>query len=312
MATKNKTGPFLRLWILVLILLVCIVYQFVEINKLDSKNLKNEISKVEKKQDELQNNLNSVVITQTKNDSTLSKQIATFQNQLTELQAKYGKFQNQLTELQAKYDSNNSNYYLGWISILLFLVLFVLVILPYMFIFSLPTLDNQKGKTRSGKMTTKLKKFIVFVSESNRIKSESSNNTQHKISVNTQVSSNDSSNLKQESTKEALQTVSEETIETHEPVTKYLGGKQGKTFSVYSVSEGNFFKLQNETAETAEFIFWGNEKEAIAKRVFSDDICEIVSGNPQNAQLVKTNKPGALKKNGDRWEVKDKIRIKFE
>jgi hypothetical protein len=104
-----------------------------------------------------------------------------------------------------------------------------------------------------------------------------------------------------------------ETTETiiHQSITKYLGGKQGKTFSVYTSPEGNFFKLQKETATTAEFVFEGNEAEAIAKRVFSDDICNIISGSYQNAQSVKTLKSGTLEKDDDKWKVKDKIEIKF-
>ena len=335
----KKKNPYFWLWIFVGILLVCIVYQFVEINKLDSKKLKNEIAKVETKTvgeqgklreqlkslevslKTIENNLNSVVITQTQSDSTLSKQIATYQNQLTALQVKIDNIPK----------SGNINYSLRWREKLAILFFLILVILPYILVFCffrrLPQLEKQEGDAEEKKddglniITRKLKDFIVLVIiNSSRIE----NNFQLKLTpkqtatllqANTPAVSNVD---KQENTKKEtvesphMPTVSEEVTAPQKTATKYLGGKQGKTFSVYNSSEGNFFKLQNETTETTEFVFSGNEKEAIAKRVFSDDICEITSGNYQNAQSVKTDKYGTLKRDGDRWEVKEKIKIKFE
>jgi hypothetical protein len=91
---------------------------------------------------------------------------------------------------------------------------------------------------------------------------------------------------------------------------KYLKGKSGKIFSrVDNTPENSFFRIFNESEDNALFEFSGNEAEAIAKRIFSEDICNIVSGSYQNAHSVKTNKPGKIKRLGDQWEVTETIEI---
>lgn len=91
---------------------------------------------------------------------------------------------------------------------------------------------------------------------------------------------------------------------------KYLKGKTGKTFSrVENTPENSFFRLSKEYGDTADFEFSGNEEEAIAKRVFHDDICNILSGNYQNAHSVKMFKPGKVKRVGEQWTVTEPIEI---
>lgn len=93
---------------------------------------------------------------------------------------------------------------------------------------------------------------------------------------------------------------------------KYLKGMSGKIFSrVENTPENSFFKLFNEGNDTANFEFCGDGLEAIAKRIFSDDICKIVSGSYQNAHTVKTDKAGKIKRVGDQWEVTEPVEIKL-
>lgn len=92
--------------------------------------------------------------------------------------------------------------------------------------------------------------------------------------------------------------------------TKYLKGKSGKIFNrVENTPDNSFFKLLNESDENAQFEFCGDEAEAIAKRIFSKDICTIVSGSYQNAHSIDTRKPGKVKRVGEQWEVIDPIQI---
>ncbi|MDR1403050.1 MAG: hypothetical protein LBJ60_05030 [Tannerellaceae bacterium] len=93
-------------------------------------------------------------------------------------------------------------------------------------------------------------------------------------------------------------------------VVKYLKGKSGKLFGRAEYTpEDSFFRMANESGDTADFEFFGNEEEAIAKRVFHADICQIASGNYQSAHAVKMNKPGKIKKTGEHWEVIEPISI---
>ena len=106
-------------------------------------------------------------------------------------------------------------------------------------------------------------------------------------------------------------------ISTSYPTTKneevkYLKGKTGKIFNrVENTPEYSFFKMFNENNNVAQFDFCGNEKEAIAKRVFNDDICDIVSGSYQTANSVRTN-PGKIKQMDDIWEVTERIKVFLE
>ena len=98
-----------------------------------------------------------------------------------------------------------------------------------------------------------------------------------------------------------------------EIVYKYLKGKTGKIFSrADNSSENSFFRIYEERDNFAKFEFNGDEAEAIANRIFTDDICNIISGGYQNAHHVITIKPGKVKRIGDQWEVVEPIDIKLD
>jgi len=94
-------------------------------------------------------------------------------------------------------------------------------------------------------------------------------------------------------------------------VFKYLKSEPGKIFRESQSAEGCFFRLRNERNETAQFEFCGDEKKAIAQRIFIDEISVIVSGKYANAH-VKTVTMGDLRRNGEKWEVVNPIKIKIE
>lgn len=94
--------------------------------------------------------------------------------------------------------------------------------------------------------------------------------------------------------------------------TKYLSGNNGKRFNIVDTSPDNsFFKIINEKGDTAEFVFNGNEEEAIAKKVFNEDISKIISGNQKSAKTIKTFKPGEIKRVVDYWEVTSPIEVEL-
>lgn len=93
---------------------------------------------------------------------------------------------------------------------------------------------------------------------------------------------------------------------------RYLKGKSGKTFRrVDDSSENSYFKLYNEIGDIAYFEFCGDQNEAIERRIFTDDICNITSGRYQNANSVKTIKPGKIKRVDDYWEVIEPCEIQL-
>jgi hypothetical protein len=101
-------------------------------------------------------------------------------------------------------------------------------------------------------------------------------------------------------------------IKSSKSEVKFLKGKSGTMFNrAENNPDNSFFKLFNESDGTAQFEFHGNDAEAIAKRIFSEDICIIVSGNYQNATSIKTSKPGKIKRVGEQWEVIEPIQIRL-
>ena len=93
---------------------------------------------------------------------------------------------------------------------------------------------------------------------------------------------------------------------------KYLKGQTGKIFSLAeNSSENSFFRLFDENDDYAFFEFNGDEAEAIANRIFSADVCNIISGSYQDAHEVTTSKPGKVKRIGDQWEVVEPVQIKL-
>lgn len=93
---------------------------------------------------------------------------------------------------------------------------------------------------------------------------------------------------------------------------KYLKGITNNKFSITDSSpENSFFKVTNEKDDNAQFIFSGVEEEAIAKKVFNDDISKIVSGSYKNSKTVRTITPGEIKRISDYWEVIKPIEIEL-
>lgn len=102
------------------------------------------------------------------------------------------------------------------------------------------------------------------------------------------------------------------TNEKPKPVYKYLKGKSGKVFNrAENNPDNSFFILFDENDDVAKFKFSGDDAEALAKRIFSEDISTIVSGNYQNARSIQTSKPGKIKRVGEQWEVIEPIQIKL-
>lgn len=93
----------------------------------------------------------------------------------------------------------------------------------------------------------------------------------------------------------------------------YLKGNLGKIFSrLENTPKNSFFKLFNVNGDIGYFEFNGDDAEGIAKRVFNDDVCNIVSGGYERGHSVITNKPGKIKRVGDHWEVIERAEIKLE
>jgi len=106
--------------------------------------------------------------------------------------------------------------------------------------------------------------------------------------------------------------IAKESTESTKSISKYLKGKSGKIFNrAENNPENSFFRLFNENEETAQFEFFGHEAEALARRIFSEDICIIVSGNYQNARSIVNTKPGKVKRVGEQWEVIEPLQIKL-
>jgi hypothetical protein len=106
--------------------------------------------------------------------------------------------------------------------------------------------------------------------------------------------------------------IKKEIFESSKSSYKYLKGKTGKIFSRAENSpENSFFRLYDVRDDFAFFEFNGDDAEAIANRIFSDDVCNIVSGGYQNARRVITSKPGKIMRIGDQWEVFEPVEIKL-
>jgi hypothetical protein len=94
----------------------------------------------------------------------------------------------------------------------------------------------------------------------------------------------------------------------------YLKGKSGKIFNrIDNNPESSFFRLFNVKNDIGFFEFHGNAAEAIAKRIFGNDsnVCIVISGSERDASSVIIEKPGKVKRAGDRWEVIEPIEVKL-
>ena len=228
-----------------------------------------------------------------------SRQVEDLQLKLEKIQQQYEDLKNDTKIIEYKNSFNNFRI----ISLSIFGFLFIIILAFYFLL--------NKGTSRDY--------IIKQIIESKRIEEKFArqenakvynlsekdiNSIVDKVFENKRFKENDSQKLKLIEGKE--------TIEPSKSVTKYLKGKSGKIFSrVENTPDNSFFKLFNESDDIAQFEFYGDESEAIAKRIFSEDICIIVSGGYQNAQSVKTHKPGKIKRISDHWEVIEPLEIKL-
>ena len=224
--------------------------------------------------------------------------------QVEQLQAKFDELQQQndklsddttTTELQKSF-KNFKRIVLG-----AFILLFVLLVV----IFFILKKNLQKYKNKQVLESNKTeKKFVPEVVKPYNLTEKDINIIANKVLEQY---------LKIEKENQPKSTIKvTEPVETPKPVSKFLKGKSGRLFNrTESTADNSFFKLLNENDETAQFEFFGNEAEAIAKRIFSEDISIIISGNYQNAHSIKTDKPGKIKRVGEQWEVIEPIQIKL-
>lgn len=106
---------------------------------------------------------------------------------------------------------------------------------------------------------------------------------------------------------------SQETSTHDDNTVIYLRGQRGNRFEIESRDPDEcFFGYRAERDGIAELVFTGDEKKAIANRVFTEDICIITSGTYNQATKVKVESPGKIKRINNYWEVIEKIKIKFE
>lgn len=103
----------------------------------------------------------------------------------------------------------------------------------------------------------------------------------------------------------------EPTVNNKQP-TKYLSGFNGKSFTnVDTTPDGSFFVIKNQKGDTAEYTFHGSDEEAIAKRVFDEQISKTLSGSQKSAKKVEVVTPGKIKLVNNTWEVTNPIEIKL-
>jgi hypothetical protein len=89
----------------------------------------------------------------------------------------------------------------------------------------------------------------------------------------------------------------------------YLKSKSGTRFNRTENSpENSFFRIFDISGDKAKFEYFGNDEEAIAKRIFRDDILEV-DGSMEDAEFVNNLEPGELKKDDDGWIVVKKAGI---
>jgi hypothetical protein len=96
----------------------------------------------------------------------------------------------------------------------------------------------------------------------------------------------------------------------------YLKGKRGNVFSrLDETPENSFFRLFNIEGDRGYFEFYGDEEEAIANRIFSNDgynSIKVISGSEErNATSVKTKKPGKMRRTDNGWEVTEPVEIEL-
>jgi hypothetical protein len=229
-----------------------------------------------------------------------NSQVEELQYKLNQLQQQYENLKNdtKIIEYQSSFSKFKKIIY---IVIALFVVLFVLMIFFLLKRTSKEGLreDIIENVLRSQRIA---EKFKIQSNTSYILSERDKNEIIERISKQNQVVK----------PKEIIEKPSNESLEKVNTPTKYLKGNSGKIFNrIESTPENSFFKIFNESGNTAQFEFDGNEAKAIAQRIFNEDICQIVSGSYQNAHSVITSKPGKIIRIGDQWEVIEPIEIKL-
>lgn len=93
---------------------------------------------------------------------------------------------------------------------------------------------------------------------------------------------------------------------------KYLSGVNENYFTYVDTNpDGSFFKIENQRGDIAEYTFHGSDEEAIAKKVFNEQISKTLSGSQKSAKKVEVVTPGKIKQVNNHWEVTQPIEIKL-
>jgi hypothetical protein len=292
MAKRSEKKSFNWVYSGLVVLLALIIFQFVQISKLDSVKLKDEVSKVENKLTEESKQL--------RDEIKLVEQ--------------------RLTDLPNSNNEKNSNSEFPWRWVVLFsIVSIILIVLIVWILFFL--------KEYIKRVVNESKRFEnKFV-----LKNDDSNNLQPNFSPDKSNTNNIKNTieglLKDESFISAIdQKVNEKLMlsenakrvigdndTTKLQITQYLKGKSGHAFSNTSdIPDGSFFKLTNEKDGTAEFEYCGTIEDARSQFNAIFDNVSDTEGSAQNAKIVKTVKRGKIKFVDEKWEVTEKTKIKFD
>jgi len=234
-------------------------------------------------------------------------QVEELQSKLNQMQLQYDNLKNDTKILE--YQESLKDFKIIIISVLGVIIVFFLVSILILFIRTSKT--NLREKIIRQVLESKRIEERFLINDRTNILSQSINLSEKDISliINRVL---EHKRLHEKEIEHENKTPQKEQFEQTRASTKYLKGKSGKIFSrVENTSENSFFELYNEIGDTAQFRFCGNEAEAIAKRIFNEDICKIISGSYQNAHAVITNRPGKIKRIGDQWEVTEPIEIKL-
>jgi|GEM_PF-2077261 len=292
MAKNSKKSSFNWTYIGLAILLVLVIFQFVQINKLDSAKLKNEISKVENKltdeQKQLSNNIKLV--------------------------------EQKLNDLPNSNNENNSRSEFPWFWVVSFSI--VLIILIVLLIWIMFFLKEYVKKTveESKRLENKfvLKKDYSPTSPLVAVTDEPITNKVENT-IDRLLKNDDFINSIAKKIKEGLVLSDNEKLvdngNTQIQTPQFLKGKSGHTFSNTSdTPDGSFFKLINEKDGIAEFEYCGTIEDARSQfNAIFDNVCDT-EGSVHNAKTVRTAKRGKIKFINDKWEVspENKAKIKFE
>lgn len=292
MAKSSKKSSFNWAYVGLVVLLILIIIQFVQISKLDSAKLKNEISKVENKltdeQKQLSNNIKLV--------------------------------EQKLNDLPNNKNVNNPDSEFPWFWIVLLSIVSIILIALIVWIAFSSKEYIKKVVEKSERLEAK---FVLRKENTNNSISVSTSNkpTTNEIenAINKLLSNESFINAIADKVHGISKSndngahVNDVIVKT--PIAQYLKGKSGHTFSNTSdTPDGSFFKLINEKDDIAEFEYCGTIEDARSQFNAIFDNVSDTEGSVQNAKTVKTVKRGKIKFTNGKWEVspENKAKIKFE